>query len=62
MEIDSVKLSKLEKIYLIAKESSQGEDIDLSFTYIVGSCFPQVFQNVQKKTCRSIYERLYGRI
>lgn len=46
--LNNVKLSQLKKMIEKLDEQYKGEDIDLSFEFLVGSFYPHVFQNVQK--------------
>ena len=48
-ELDFVKLSRLKKIInLLEKNNQTKEDIDVAFEYIIASCFPRVWGNIQK--------------
>ena len=48
-ELDFVKLSRLKKIIaLLEKNNQTKEDIDVAFEYIIASCFPRVWENIQK--------------
>lgn len=48
-ELDFVKLSRLKKIIdLLEKNNQTEEDIDVAFEYIIASCFPRVWKNIQK--------------
>lgn len=48
-ELDFVKLSRLKKIIdLLEKNNQTEEDIDVAFEYIIASCFPRVWGNIQK--------------
>lgn len=48
-ELDFVKLSRLKKIIdLLEKNNQTEEDIDVAFEYIIASCFPRVWENIQK--------------
>ena len=47
--IDITKLSRVQKVIDAVKRTVTEEDPDVTFEYIVGSCFPTVFENVQKK-------------
>lgn len=48
--LGSVKLSRLKKIIEAAEKYNHDDvDMDISFEYLVGSCFPKVLENVQNK-------------
>lgn len=49
--IDIVKLSRLKRIVRsleIMCEENNKEDIDITFEFLIGSCFPSCYSNVQK--------------
>lgn len=43
----SVKLGKLKKVVDFAEKVNSDEDAEIPFEYIVGSCFPDVYKNIQ---------------
>lgn len=48
--IDIVKLSRLKKIVEAAEKHNHDEiDIDISFEFLVGSCFPNVLNNIKER-------------
>lgn len=44
--LDTVKFGKLKRIIKNLAKNSFEDDDDVSFEYIVGSCFPTVYSNV----------------
>jgi hypothetical protein len=44
--IDTVKLSHLDKMVKTLKAKNK-KDIDISFEFIIASCFPRCFKNIQ---------------
>lgn len=57
-KLDTVKLSRLKKIVELI-ERNNDEDVDVTFEYIIASCFPRVWNNIQK---RLSYEHTQGYI
>lgn len=49
-ELDFVKLSRLKKVIELLERNNQSkeEDIDVTFEYIIASCFPRVWKNIQR--------------
>lgn len=48
-ELDVVKLSRLKKIIdLLERNNKDKEDFEVAFEYIIASCFPRVWENIQK--------------
>lgn len=46
--LDKTKLSRVQKVLdNIRAANAIEEDPDVTFEYLVGSCFPTIFQNVQ---------------
>lgn len=46
--LDKTKLSRIQKVLdSIRTTNTIEEDPDVTFEYLVGSCFPTIFQNVQ---------------
>lgn len=46
--LDKTKLSRVQKVLdSIRAANAIEEDPDVTFEYLVGSCFPTIFQNVQ---------------
>lgn len=43
----SVKLNRLKKIVKRVDEIANGENVNVSFEYLVGSCFPQAMDNMK---------------
>jgi hypothetical protein len=59
-KLDTVKLSRLKKIIdLLEKHNENSEDIDVAFEYVIASCFPRAWNNIQK---RLSYEHTQGYI
>ena len=57
-KLDTVKLSRLKKIVELI-EKNNDEDVDVTFEYMIASCFPRVWNNIQK---RLSYEHTQGYI
>lgn len=57
-ELDTVKLSRLKKIVELI-ERNNDKDVDVTFEYMIASCFPRVWNNIQK---RLSYEHTQGYI
>lgn len=57
-KLDTVKLSRLKKIVELI-ERNNDEDVDVTFEYMIASCFPRVWNNIQK---RLSYEHTQGYI
>jgi hypothetical protein len=49
----SVKLNKLKKIVNAVDAISKGKNIDISFEYLVGSCFPHALDNMKDALARA---------
>lgn len=54
MELNTVKLTRLKKIIeslekVFESSGVSKEDADVSFEYIIASCFPTCFENIQKE-------------
>lgn len=48
-DLDVVKLSRLKKIInLLEKNNKNEEDFEVTFEYMIASCFPRVWKNIQK--------------
>ena len=47
MEKITVKYGKLKKVVDIVGEMGASDDSDVSFEYVVGSCFPDIMKNIQ---------------
>lgn len=46
--LDKTKLSRVQKVLdSIRLTNATEEDPDITFEYLIGSCFPTIFQNVQ---------------
>lgn len=45
----TVKYGLLKKVVNALDETNPTEDTDVSFEYIVGSCFPNIYDNIKKK-------------
>lgn len=45
-KVEGVPLSVVKKIVEIAEKSGMKDDDKLDFVYVIGSCFPQVYQNI----------------
>lgn len=45
--LDKTKLSRVQKVLDSIRAANVIEDPDVTFEYLVGSCFPTIFQNVQ---------------
>lgn len=59
-KLDTVKLSRLKKIIeLIERNNNNSEEIEVSFEYMIASCFPRVWNNIQE---RLSYEHTQGYI
>lgn len=59
-ELDVVKLSRLKKVIsLLEQHNNHLEDMEVTFEYIIASCFPRVWTNIQK---RLAYEHTQGYI
>ena len=43
----SVKLNRLKKIVERVDKTANGKNVDVSFEYLVGSCFPQAMSNMK---------------
>lgn len=47
-QLDTIKLSSLERmIRQIKKEIAPRKDCDLSFEFIIASCFPKIMDNIK---------------
>lgn len=57
-KLDTVKLSRLKKIIELI-ERNNDKDVDVTFEYMIASCFPRVWNNIQK---RLSYEHTQGYI
>ena len=49
MDNITVKYGKLKKIIKALDATKLTDDSDISFEYVVGSCFPKVYQNIKKE-------------
>ena len=49
MDNITVKYGKLKKIIEALEITNPTNDSDISFEYIVGSCFPEIYQNIKKE-------------
>ena len=47
MEKITVKYGKLRKMMKMLKKTNQNDDTDVSFEFIVGSCFPNILENIK---------------
>lgn len=64
LEMDTVKLSQIEKIVKILKKQNKSKsfpqiDPEVSFEYVIGSLFPRAYQNM-KDTCTQFYIQGYN--
>jgi hypothetical protein len=57
-KLDTVKLSRLKKIIELI-ERNNDKDVEVTFEYMIASCFPRVWNNIQK---RLSYEHTQGYI
>lgn len=49
MDNITVKYGKLKKIIEALETMELTDDSDVSFEYVVGSCFPEIYQNIKKE-------------
>ncbi len=47
MEKITVKYGKLRKMMKMLKKTNPNDDTDVSFEFIVGSCFPNILENIK---------------
>lgn len=45
----SIKYSQFKKIISALKEANPTDDTEISFEFLVGSCFPDIMNNIKKE-------------
>lgn len=45
----TVKYGKLKKVVGFLERINPTDDTDISFEYIIGSCFPDIYNNIKKE-------------
>lgn len=48
MDKITVKYGKLKKVVEAIEELNPTDDMDISFEYVVGSCFPNIMENIER--------------
>ncbi len=49
MDKITVKYGDLKKIIKAIEKTKPADDTDISFEYIVGSCFPNIMENIKRE-------------
>lgn len=49
MDKITVKYGLFKKVFNALEETKPTDDTDISFEYIVGSCFPNIYDNIKQK-------------